>query len=190
MIVKPRFPVGEFGPKVERKHVDPWVAGGKAGGLTGSGGFGTDGADFAAEGVVVEVRGDLAGDGGGRRPTAAGFDLVIVPDVPHVVHHRDMDFGVAAHRLIRVHDDRLGDARVHRRQSAGSTGRLPGTARVQPTPDVRPPDARPFPGEVRAVASNEVRDHDDVPALVKAPLHLGRAILECLYDSKAWTSVG
>jgi hypothetical protein len=99
----------------------------------------------------------VAGDGGGGRTGAAGgFDLVVVPDVTHVVHHGDVDFGVPAHRLIRVHGGRLRKARLQPREASNPTGCLPGTPGIKPTPDVGAPDARPFPGEVGAISGIEV----------------------------------
>ena len=99
----------------------------------------------------------VAGDGGGGRTGAAGgFDLVVVPDVTHVVHHGDVDFGVPAHRLLRVHGGRLRKARLQPRETINPTGGLPGTSGVQPTPDVGAPDARPFPCEVGAISGIEV----------------------------------
>ena len=142
---------------MEREVVHPRIAGGEAGWLAGGGGFGSGGADLAAESVVVEVGGDLAGDGGGRRSGAAGgFDLVVVPDVAHVVHHGDVDFGVPAHRLVRVHGGRLRKARLQPRKPADPTGGLPGTPGIKPTPDVGAPDARPFPCEVGSIGRVKV----------------------------------
>ena len=142
---------------MEREVVDPRVAWGETGRLTGGGGFGSGGADLAAEGVVVEVGSDLTGDGGGGRTGAAGgFDLVVVPDVAHVVHHGDVDLGVPAHRLVRVHGGRLREARLQPREASNPTGCLPRIPGIKPTPDVGAPDARPFPCEVGSIGRVKV----------------------------------
>ena len=157
-----------------------WGDGGGRGRWVGGYG-GAVGADFAAEGVIFEVRAlahDEVGIAAIRPGRRGGAEVDVVADISHVIRHGDVHFPAAG-------DDGsagapgaqiLGTASLQPGETSDSARFLPRTAGVEVAAHIRSPEAGPLAPLHRfssGVCRVERGDHDEVPTVVEIPFHGG-----------------